>query len=121
VWRIARWVIALVSDLGAAFLGAVLSWRYGLLLVQTGAGSGERLALAVDVGTVVGGVVVLPLASWASRPRPDPANADRMLRERFDLAAKQIGNRSAPPEQLAGVAAMASLATDWLGGATGLC
>ncbi len=111
-----------VADLAAAFACAVLSWRYGLPFLHTVTGSGNRLVLAIGVGTVVGAALALPLAAWAptgrpgpgelaaNRPRPvDPAGAPR---ERLDLAVR-LGDRASPSGQMAAVLALAALADEW--------
>ena len=107
----ARRVTLLMVALGGAFASAVLAWHYGLPFIHTRAGSGDRLALAVGMATVVVSVLLVALVPLP-RPLPHPPNADRLFRERYAVAAKQIATRSAP-EQQAGVAAMASLATEW--------
>jgi uncharacterized protein YjbI with pentapeptide repeats len=114
VSRNARQVtILIVASLGGAFVSAVLTWHYGLPLIPTKPGSGDRIALTVGVATVVVSVLLAALARIPIPPLPGPQKTDRSLRDRYDMAVKQIGTRSAPFEQQAGVAAMASLATEW--------
>jgi uncharacterized protein YjbI with pentapeptide repeats len=116
-------MVMLVADLAAAFICAVLSWRYGLPFLHTAAGSGDRLVLAIGVGTVVGAALALPLAAWAPGPQPvtraaaagqpgppDPAGAPR---ERLSLAAQRLGDRASPPGQMAAALALAALADEW--------
>ena len=75
--RTIRWITAIVACLGVAYTFAWLTWRYGLPLVHTKPDSGDRLALAVGIMTILGAAVILPLASWAARPLQ--AEADRQI------------------------------------------
>jgi len=68
--QVVRRVVAVIAVLGAAFVGAALSWHYGLPLFPTKPGSSDRVALAVGVATTVGTAVAL-YESWPSRPRTD--------------------------------------------------
>jgi hypothetical protein len=116
-------MIMVVADLAAAFACAVLSWRYGLPFLRTAGGSGDRLVLAIGVGTVVGAALALPLAAWAPGPRsssgetaahpPGPSDPAGAPRERLSLAAQRLGDRTSPPGQVAAVLALAALADEW--------
>ncbi len=96
--QVVRWVAAIIAVLGLAFACAALTWRYGLVLLQTPPGSGNRLGLAVGVGTVVSAVSALPLASWASSGRSEAAqlkssvSSDGWLHDHLDLPAEPVSD-----------------------------
>ena len=110
-----RWIAALAVDLGGAFACGALAWRFGLPLLRTAAGSGNRITLAIGVATVVGAAFLMPLGSWAStRADAESAPADRAgFGASFDRAVAQIGDQNAASVRVAGVAAVVRLASDW--------
>jgi uncharacterized protein YjbI with pentapeptide repeats len=114
--RAARWAAAVVVDLGAAFACAVALWHYGLPLVHTAPGSGNRLGLTVAAGTVVAAAVGLPIAAWLSGARASGASRGSSVagaRERLDAAARQLGDRGSGAGQLAAVRSLAALGDEW--------